>query len=463
MTMAFSLSSCGNAFGENTIWIAFAETGYGRAFLEEWIKEFQEANPDKDYEFYLEGDPQMTAEIYTRLSTHNEVPDLFFSLDTNWQQWAARGLLHNLDEVYGAAVDESGMKMVDFLQENIRDFGKLSDGHYYVVPWSDGVNGLIYNYTMFEQYGWEVPETVDELMVLIDEINALDCNHDDNKDNDIAPFAWSGTQANYWDFVVDNWWAQYEGEQAYNEFFTFEDPITYTQQGRVEALRVFNDLLVNENTYAAPKNSIEGAMGTTYTLAQTAFIQGKSAMIPNGPWLENEMREVMPEDFEMRMMPTPFIEGAKKDENGEYIRINASSAGDFFCIPKEAPNIDGAIEFLKFINTRASVESYTRVTGAMRPFQYRGSEVEGLNVSNFMRSCLEIYENSTTVYYYSTSPMNWANRLGKWPQIGSPYVAMISGEYLEYKGKEKEQAVTVCQLCCDYAYDNWWEIYNSVF
>lgn len=116
---------------------------------------------------------------------------------------------------------------------------------------------------------------------------------------------------------------------------------------------------------------------------------------------------------------------------------------------------------MKFINTRSASETYTKVTGGMRPFQYKASEIKGLQVSGFIQSCLDVYENSVTVYHYSTSPMQWLNKLGKWPEVGSPYVAMIGGEYLTETSDD--QAVQICQICCDYAYNEWWDIYNSVF
>ena len=42
---ALSVVGCTNGRGgtSNEIWIAFAETGYGREYLEDWIEEFQKA------------------------------------------------------------------------------------------------------------------------------------------------------------------------------------------------------------------------------------------------------------------------------------------------------------------------------------------------------------------------------------------------------------------------------------
>ena len=471
-----ALAGCDALTGENVIWIAFADTGYGSAFLEQWCKDFQEKYPNEEYVFELEGEPGMTAEIQTRLTTDNEIPDLFFSLDTNWQEWAARGYLYPLDDIYRKSKADGDKSVWDFMNEDLRDYGVVN-GHYYVIPWTDGANGFIYNKTMFDDNKWEVPETVEELYALCDTINNLDCNKDADKENNIAVFAWSGKYASYWDFVVENWWAQYEGAEEFRDFFNFgapknedgtfkfEDdnalptdygsPEVYLQEGRVKALEVYKNLIVNENS-TFPKNSISGAVGAEYTVAQLAFINGKAAMMPNGAWLEQEMIEVMPEGFEMRMMRTPYLEDAKKDESGEYIPINASSAGDFFCIPKNAPNLEAALKFMEYINSREACETFTRMTGGLRPFQYVDElDLDAMNLSEFSKSCIEVYRESTTVYHYSSNPIQWVSTFGKWPDLGSPYVGMISDP-------EENTPAAMCSKSCDYVYREWWNSYNLV-
>lgn len=420
--MALTLVGCGGGSGggSNVIWIAFAETGYGRAYLEEWIEEFQAAYPDENWEFELEGDPQMTGQINTRLTTNNEIPDLFLGLTTNWQQWASRGLLADLSEVYSAPVDDEGTTLEEFLRPGARNFGKVN-GTYYAIPWNDSAAGFIYNVDIFEDNNLEVPETVDALYALCDQINDLAVNKDGDPDNDIAPFAWGGQVISYWDFVVQTWWAQYEGEENYNKFFEYASPEGFAQEGRLKALEVFENLVVGTN--GVPKNSYDGAMADSHILSQMAFLQGKAAMIPMGAWMETEMRSSLPDGFRMLMMPTPFIDGAKTDENGDPIRINASQAGDFFIVPKNAPNLEGVIKFLKFIHTKEMTMSYTSNTGSARPFNYDPLEAEGL--SDFQKSCLEIYQNSVTVYEFSQSVLAWQNLVSKWPGTGTPYSRMI--------------------------------------
>ncbi len=216
---------------------------------------------------------------------------------------------------------------------------------------------------------------------------------------------------------------------------------------REKALKVFEDLIVDfDSEDGIPKNSAEGSVGFNHIESQQAFLQGKAAMIPMGAWMATEMERVLPADFEMRMMPVPFIDGAKTDADGNPIRVNASSAGDFMVIPKNAPNKEGAIKFMKFINTRAMIYQFTKDAQTVRPFQYKTTEIEGLVASEFTKSCFEIYNNSKTLYQFSNNPLFWNVLVGKWPGIGAPYNRMVI---------DGETAKAMCQECYNHASSNW--------
>jgi N-acetylglucosamine transport system substrate-binding protein len=146
------------------------------------------------------------------------------------------------------------------------------------------------------------------------------------------------------------------------------------------------------------------------------------------------------------MMPVPFIDGAKTDNNGNPIRVNASSAGDFMVIPKNAPNKEGALKFMKFINTREMIYQFTKDAQSVRPFQYKTTEIEGLTTSAFTASCFEIYDNSKTLYQFSNNPLFWNVLVGKWPGIGAPYNRMVI---------DGETAKDMCTECYNHASSNW--------
>lgn len=89
-----------------------------------------------------------------------------------------------LDEVLDAGV------LAELNQEDYKDYGFISgsldgfmkDGKLYGLPRNTDVAGFYYNQKMFEDNGWEVPTTYDELLTLAGEI----------KDKDIVPLAMDG-------------------------------------------------------------------------------------------------------------------------------------------------------------------------------------------------------------------------------------------------------------------------------
>jgi N-acetylglucosamine transport system substrate-binding protein len=387
---------------ESVLRIAFAETGYGRTWLENMIEGFKVENPN--VRVILEGNPNMTANAGPRIESGRDLPDIFFLLDTNWQRWALRGLLEPLDDLYARQVS-SELTLEEKLIDEIVEFGRINES-FYALPWNDGVTGLVYNHSMFTERGWEVPKTFDELVDLTEQIKTEGAG--------IRPFTWPGQYSGYWHFVVYGWWAQMEGIAGMEEFFRFETPEVFLQPGRLAALEAFETLIGDQS------NSVTGVNGLIHTQAQMQFLNGFAAMIPNGIWIEKEMENSLPANFEMRMMQIPALEGAVEP------LINNTMAGDFIVIPKNASNKALAKDFLQYMSTEEALLQYTRDTGSPRPFKYDPTQIEGL--SGFVQSALEIWKNSTNLYIISKNPMYFANLVNTFPKSGAPYGDIYLGE-----------------------------------
>ena len=226
----------------------------------------------------------------------------------------------------------------------------------------------------------------------------------------IAPFSWGGQEMGYWSFPVLTWWAQYSGIETWENFYQFESPEVFNDEGRTQALRLWQDLLVDPDD-GSVINSIDRPMGRDHMAAQTQFVSGNAAMTPTGSWIETEVGEFTKPGFRMKMMATPLIEGAKSDE-----QLLNTSAGDFACIPKNADNVDAAKAFLAFMNRPEWVERFTQLTGVPRAFNYKPSTIE--ETSEFAQSCFELFENSTLMYRVSNSPLYIYANVSEWPKYG---------------------------------------------
>ncbi len=52
---------------------------------------------------------------------------------------------------------------------------------------------------------------------------------------------------------------------------------------------------------------MDGTEALSHTESQAAWLQGDAAFIPCGTWLENEMKDVIPEGFQMIVQPSPSL------------------------------------------------------------------------------------------------------------------------------------------------------------
>ncbi len=408
-----------NAENLQTLKIGFTEAGLGRNWLIRISKNFVKKYPQ--YKVVLDGDPQLADSLQTKLETGKNLSDIMMPLNSAWETYASRGWLEPLDDVYAMKPDgDDGKTNAEKIDESYRAYAnfKSAEGqHYYIMPWNDTVTGIVYNVKMFRENGWSIPETTDELETLCQKILA--------EGNGIKPFAYPGKLGGYFDYIGSAWWLQSSGVDGVKEFFNFESPEVYNltkhpAKGKYEALNEFSRFFAIDKGYG-----IAGSMSKDHITAQMDFMNGKAAMIVNANWMECEMAASAPEGFEMGMMRVPYLATAKKDENGNYIKVNYSTAPDYIIIPKSTSNKEGAKLFLNFMNSDEMLMLYTAETGSPRPFDYEPLKIEGL--SSFVKDILTLREESERMFDYSRSPL-WVNGHTQ-KYIGSqPYSSLVRKE-----------------------------------
>lgn len=444
LVLSLGIAGCGGDTSEaknpdigknGTLEITYYKGGTGSVWIEELANAFEE---ETLIDVKLTEDSMATQNALTLLEGNRNLPDLMFILYTNWQKFVQKDYLAPMGDLYDGtfsatygdatitstynvegttvyAADEtkgtSGLSLSDIMEPEYLQYGSTSktvdsEKDYWVMPWTSGTTGIVYNVDMLASVGYTTPPaTYAELVDCCDKLTA----------KGIAPFAWGGEEIGYWDFVVLGWWAQYSGVETWERFYQFESAEVFNDEGRVKALEAWKDLLVNAD--GSWKNSIEAPMGRDHNDAARVFVSGGAAMCPTGSWIETEVGRFLPEGFNMAMMPTPTIEGTKTDENGKAIQICNTEAGDFALIPKNADNVQAAKAFLAFMNRPEWIEKFTRHTGMPRPFLYRPSTVEG--ISDFSKSCMEYYENSEKMWRVSDSPIYTYAGIRHWDPLGA--------------------------------------------
>lgn len=409
-----SLVACGGGStttpAEGSLTILAYNGGYGIEWLQDICDEFTNrtgiiATPYTD--------ATILEKMDTQLNNKQSEYDIFMSHGLNWQNYANRGLLANLDDLYDSTVD--GVKFKDRFTNGAAELsryeGKDKDGnavgeHYYKVAFTQGAGGLVYNSSMFEKYHWSVPTTYAELVELCSKI-VSDTN------GAVKPFTWAGSGESrdyYWDYLIYEWWAEMDGAEAIEEWLEFKGSDgTYSKgyenfdpDGKFknfkEAYKMWYDLVALH-----PEYSIENAQATTLLTAQVKFFDGEAAMMPYGQWAKKEIEMAMGEDFEfdVKFMRTPRV-----SSTSDYYNFMVGF-GDSMIIPQNSPNIDAAKEFLKFMSSEYACKKFVeKADGPFLAFDYSNIDMSDLREnSTYIDSMYTILTDSVNVSTATNSPI----------------------------------------------------------
>jgi N-acetylglucosamine transport system substrate-binding protein len=359
-----------------TLKVAFFQGGYG----DEWIKQITAAFMDEypNVTVELQGDPGIMEKMEPMLQSGANLPDVAFLLNTKWQMWATQGYLADLSDLYNNPAFDKDVPFKDTMNEAAKSYSLVQDKAY-IIPWSDGVLGMAYNAGMFEEHGWEVPKTASELDALAAKMS----------EKGIAPFVYPGKVAAYWSFMVNPLMVQAGGLEFLQETLAMESPEVFNHPARLKAYQEFE-------SWFKKGYMLEGSEALSHTEAQMEFLAGKAAMIPNGSWLENEMKSALPEGFRMKMMAVPALKDAILPN------VTYSMVGDIILVPEKSENKDWAKEFIRFASSQEMNKIFTKETGGFRPFDY---SLEGVDVTEFTASALDIMNNNVGFTLNTTSPM----------------------------------------------------------
>lgn len=303
---------------ENTLEIYAAEFGYGYEWLNDMIAAFQEADWVKEKYPNLnipavKHNSNRSYAIDRIMQGETNTIDLFFAVTSGTDKFEStygngNPYFENLTSVYTAKVPGEERTFAEKMDANFLKMNTYTtlkgEETYYSVPWVAGMQGMLYNKTLFTELNLTEPNTTNELYELCEKL--VDAGQ--------TPFIFTSKE-NYWTcmmFLI--WWAQYEGIDDYCNFYqgiVEEDGVKsyskdiFKQTGRLRSLEVIEDLI----TY--PTDFIHDDVNTlSFTQAQAKFLLRQGAMIPNGDWFETEMTKTAEQDNitdVFTFMKTPVI------------------------------------------------------------------------------------------------------------------------------------------------------------
>ncbi len=198
----------------------------------------------------------------------------------------------------------------------------------YIAPYMANAAGILYNRDMFEEHGWEIPTTWDELISLCEDIQA----------EGILPF--------YFGFR-DTWtclapWNAIAVDLAPADVCkqVNRGETTFTEEYR-EAAEKYIQLM---------EYGPDDPVAYGYNDACTAFANGESAMYPIGSYAVPQIQSVNPDiNIDSFVMPA-------SDDPAENTLNSGIDLG--FCVTAACENKEAAFEVLDFLYEDENIQAY---------------------------------------------------------------------------------------------------------
>ncbi len=396
-----------------TIWAADSDTGSC------WARLLVETFPREDIEVEVVLQPGSGLVDAQRTALQGGAgPDITFSHGPSFMlELANAGLLLSLDHY----ADEYGWG--DRFAPWALDLGRVEGSLYSLSEELETVI-LYYNKTVFEEHGWEIPQTMDELYALADAIRAAGLVVMGPAFGECAPcFEWA----------VSVFLSHHAGPDKVYEALTGQRP--WTDAAFVEAITALKDI-VQDGWYMG---SLDLFFSDTFQQAHSLFGAGEIAMSFEGTWmLDNYQRDYFGEpggnmnEWDWFAFPTTF-----SDEPHFIIGVGSS-----WGISSAAKNPDAAAAVLDhYYSTSYQAESHGVCGNAPAPLIYEGDVFANADPRE-ARLYQEFGQASAAGNYGYTSWSFWPARTNVWlwEQITRVYDDQLSVEdYLAGMQKEFEE------------------------
>lgn len=456
------LAGCGSDEIKNTekdLVILMYLGGYGVDGMKAIAKDFEAENADKGYSVTIVPNAQLVMNgVYNqlRLGPKLETSDIFFGGGVNYrtilregskfvkQDYNGEYALEELTDMYNSKVYGEDTLYKEKINQSFYQ-SNTTDGKQYSSNWASGITGLMYNNKHFSDNGWSIPATTNEL----NELAA------DMKSKGYAPFNWANN-ASYWEYISLVWWRQLATDEEADNFWQCID--SYGEESS-EVLKSYARLqsynLVESYVSVASGNSAKNAMTTTHIQSQASVMKdsNKVCMMPSGDWVENEMKNIdITGDVGLMRAPVAsevlYVDGdtssfrfntvkteaklrevikaidagaqtlanVSEDDFKAIAKIRSFNMSEGFpsqiYIPAFSNAKELAKEFLLFMASDKSLQTYFDVTGCTLPFNSTKVDTSK-KASKIQQDAMKINNTSSFVSeYQSDNPLYYMTELG---------------------------------------------------
>jgi N-acetylglucosamine transport system substrate-binding protein len=248
-----------------------------------------------------------------------------------------RDQLADLTDVIEAKNYE-GTVIKDTLYPGVTEPGTF-EGKFVNLNYVLTVYAIWYSASLFEQEGWTVPKTYEEMLDL-------------------------GAKAKAKGKYLLGW-----GKEAATYYRTMTVTSAIKQGGDEVRLALENlkegcwSLPAVQDVFTGLKKIIDagyvkpGGAGTQFTAAQAQWSEAEEFILyPSGGWIENEMKKQTKKGFQMTGAPEPVV---STDSAMPWEALN-STAGEGYIVPSQGKNVAGGKEFLRAMLSKEAAVNFAK-------------------------------------------------------------------------------------------------------
>ncbi|MFE9122033.1 N-acetylglucosamine/diacetylchitobiose ABC transporter substrate-binding protein [Streptomyces sp. NPDC007172] len=251
---------------------------------------------------------------------------------------AKTGKLQDLTPLLDApTIDDPSKKVRDVLIAGTIEQGQFGSPELYAFNYAFTVYGTFYSNKLFKDKGWTYPQTFSDMLALCKKIKAAG----------IAPFTYPGKYPYYVHFDLLHQIGKVGGKEALNAIDNLDDGAFKTDAVK-EVISYYEEL-------AGQGYFLQGSEGMTHIQMQTAWTQGRAAMVADGSWVENEAAPTMPKDFDLAV---GSLIGSGPNDKLPFGALYAA-AGEPFIVAKDGKNPTGGMELLRIMLSKKQTTNFT--------------------------------------------------------------------------------------------------------
>lgn len=339
------------------------KAGWGDEYALNALDLYREAFPDADIKYEAVSRVQEAAQPRF---VAGEPPDVIEATALDKPSLVSNDQLTAVTDLLAApAWDTEGATVGETLLPGTQDTLTF-DGTQYGVNFTSGMYGLWYSAPLLEENGWTYPQTWEEMLALCEEIKASGV---------AAPWTYPGQYPGY---VVTPFWQLVWKDGGI-------DPIVSVDNLEPDAWRNDSIRVALEGIAQLQQGGylMEGSEGLSHTESQAEWLQGKAVFYPCGNWLENEMKEFIPDGFDMTVQPTPPV------TDGGPIGFEGilTDAGQPFVVPSQAQNIEGGLEYIRMLVSKENARFFSEYAHALTTVD---GAADGLDLGTAFNSASEV-------------------------------------------------------------------------